>query len=96
MPMSNRGSTRQRVWKVTAEQADWNRCYIRIRGRDREFGRLPPNRRIGTAQRCFLPFAASSLEGYRRTGGLEHKKVGEKYGIERVWKVTAEQADWNL
>ncbi len=37
-----------------------------------------------------------SLEGYRRTGGLERRSRCPPVPRVRVWKVTAEQADWNF
>ena len=67
------------VWKVTAEQADWNTQAARSRDKAEEFGRLPPNRRIGTSNRFQNRCGFTSLEGYRRTGGLER----------RLWGLTA-------
>ena len=108
--------TRSRVWKVTAEQADWNCAALFFTFCRQQFGRLPPNRRIGTQESRRKVRDRKSLEGYRRTGGLEpvmpsqsprghccYRRTGglehfvrdRSFLTSRVWKVTAEQADWN-
>ncbi len=87
---------RVRVWKVTAEQADWNvsnsascGCMYGLEGYRRTGGLEPQNT-------CRIWPVAPSLEGYRRTGGLERRSRCPPVPRVRVWKVTAEQADWNF
>ena len=90
------GTQPARVWKVTAEQADWNKVGSARELADLKFGRLPPNRRIGSTPLHQNHTKYTGLEGYRRTGGLERRSRCPPVPRVRVWKVTAEQADWNF
>ncbi len=77
------------VWKVTAEQADWKYTTTPKPHQIHRLGRLPPNRRIGTSISLSTCPPCASLEGYRRTGGLELSYSNRAFLCRRVWKVTA-------